>query len=111
METVNQNQGIFLSGKALLAAVGLVFTSAAFANPVSTTYHYHSANELKSSIESSLADQQVDVSALEIKTDEAGAVSAVGDVASKEAADSIVKVLEEKDGVYSVYTRLVYPQI
>jgi hypothetical protein len=109
MKTVKQNQGNFLGAKALLAGLALVFASAAFADHVSSTYHYYPADELKSSIQSSLTEQQIDVSALEIKVDEVGAVSAEGDVASKEAADSIAKVITEKEGVYSVYTRLVYP--
>ena len=109
MKTVKQNQGNFLGAKALLAGLGLVFASAAFADHASSTYHYYPADELKSSIQSSLTEQQIDVSALEIKVDEVGAVSAEGDVASKEAADSIAKVITEKEGVYSVYTRLVYP--
>lgn len=111
MKTINKNQGNFLGAKALLAGLGLVFASTAFADPASSTYHYYPADALKSSIQSSLTEQQIDVSTLEIKADETGAVSAEGDVASKEAADSIAKVISEKEGVYSVYTRLVYPQI
>ena len=110
MKLVNQNQGHFLGAKALLAALGLVFASAAFASPTSSTYHYYPADALKNNIQTALTEQQIDISGLEIVTDEQGAVSVEGEVASKQVAETIAKVIDQKEGVYSAFTRLVYPQ-
>lgn len=110
MNMTDQKSGDFFKVKALLMGLSISFASTAFANPNSSTYHYLPADTLKESIQSSLNEQQIDVSGVEIVVDEQGYVRVEGEVSSKQAADNIVNTIAHKDGVYSTYTKLSYPQ-
>ncbi len=107
-----KTQNIF-SVKSLLAGLTLMFASTAFANTDigTVTYDYMPADALKTSIENSLSAQQIDYSNVEINVDDKGIVSVSGDVASKEAATMISKLIKEKQGVYMLYSKLNYPSI
>ncbi len=113
MSNLHKKPQILFGVKSLLAGLFLVFTSSIFANTDidSVTYNYMPADALKSSIQSSLSAQQVDLSGLEIDVDDKGTFNVSGDVDSKQSADTITKVIKEKQGVYMLYSKLNYPSM
>lgn len=120
MNNFQKAQNLFAT-KSLLAGLILAFASSAFTSSVfantdftstntdSVTYNYVPADALKSSIENNLRAQQVDLSGLEIDVNDKGIVNVIGDVDSKQAADTITHVIKEKQGVYALYSELSYP--
>jgi osmotically-inducible protein OsmY len=101
--------------QSLMFALGLMATSAVFANPAvknqsEPIYNYLPAEELKVNVESALSANQIDVSNLDIQVDEKGVVNASGNVESKQQADNITKIIKDTQSVYMVFGRFVYPQ-
>lgn len=96
--------------KALLVALGLFASGVAFANSSEPTYQYLPPDVLKANIETSLNTHQIDTTQLDIQVDDKGIVNASGDVASKEQAENITKIIRDTQSVYAVFGKFVYPQ-
>lgn len=109
----------FTAHKTMLVALGLLASSYAFANIGANAgmnasepiYHYQPAEVVKANIESALNNHQIDTTQLDIQVDEKGIVNASGEVASRDEADNITKIIQGTESVYAVFGKFVYPKL
>ncbi len=109
----------FTASKTLLVALGLVVSTFAFANNAANKnvnasepiYDYQPAEVVKANIEAALSNQQIDTTQLDIQVDEKGIVNASGEVASRDEADNITKIIQNTESVYAVFGKFVYPKL
>lgn len=102
MMTMNR----YLIHSALIAA--LLAASAPVMAKGEPMYHFLPSDTVVNNVKTSLQNQGIDISAVQVDADAEGVVQLRGEVSSKQDAEAVTKLAKQSEGVYAVLGSLRY---